>query len=48
MTRLGKGWEREHSARCCRHSAGDFPKNMWLKLSGNMPDRAGKMPALPR
>jgi len=30
------------------HSAGDSPKNAWLKLSGNMPDRAGKMPALPR
>jgi hypothetical protein len=40
--------EREHSARCRWHSAGGFLNGVRLKLSGNMPDRAGKMPALPR
>jgi hypothetical protein len=44
---LSRG-EREHSARCRWHSAGGFLKDVRLKLSGNMPDRAGKMPALPR
>jgi len=40
--------EREHSARCRWHSAGGFLKDARLKLSGTMPDRAGKMPALPK
>jgi len=40
--------EREHSAYCRRHSAGGSIKDMCFKLPGNMPDRAGKMPALPR
>jgi hypothetical protein len=40
--------EREHSARCRWHSAGGFLKDAHLKLSGTMPDRAGKMPALPK
>jgi len=30
------------------HSASGSLKNAGFKLSGNMPDRAGKMPALPR
>ena len=40
--------ERGHSARRRRHFAGGSRKNALFKLSGNMPDRAGTMPALPR
>lgn len=40
--------ERGHSARRRRHFAGGSRKNVLFKLSGNIPDRAGTMPALPR
>jgi len=40
--------ERGHSARRRRHFAGGSRTNALFKLSGNMPDRAGTMPALPK
>ncbi len=47
-------WERGHVARCRRHLAdGSYSSvSNWIAipfsmLSGNMPDRAGNMPALP-
>src|SRR5207302_1045705 len=42
-------WEREHCARFRRHFAGGSfcPERCDSKLSGNMPDKAGNMPALP-
>jgi len=45
--------EREHSARSSRHVADVMQQTLLSrsetleKLSGNMPDRAGSMPALP-